>query len=117
MVVVDYLFYRPDYPYRIEIILKEGINTERDFTVYKAIGYAENAEFYHPVYDTPEKVNDKTPDHRTTLYWNPCLQTGPDGKAAFEFYSGDSGSPKYEITLEGVTSSGNVCRYQQQLMN
>ena len=115
MVVVDYLFYRPDYPYRIEIILKEGINTERDFTVYKAIGYAENAEFYHPVYDTPEKVNDKTPDHRTTLYWNPYLRIGPDGKSKIEFYSGDNDNPQYEITIEGITHEGAVYQYQQKI--
>ena len=104
IVVVDYLFYRPDYPYRIEIILKENAGIERDFTVYKTIGYSENAEFYHPIYDTPEKVNDKTPDLRTTLYWNPYVKFGPDGKSKIEFYSGDSDNSQYEITIEGTTA-------------
>ena len=115
IVVVDYLFYRPDYPYRIEIILKENAGIERDFTVYKTIGYSENAEFYHPIYDTPEKVNDKTPDHRTTLYWNPYVKFGPDGKSKIEFYSGDSDNSQYEITIEGVTSNGSICQHQQKI--
>ena len=102
-----------DYPYRIEIILKEGAGIERDFTVYKTIGYSENAEFYHPIYDTPEKINGKTPDLRTTLYWNPYLQTGPDGKAAFEFYSADSDNSQYEITIEGVAPNGSICQHQK----
>ena len=106
---------KPDYPYRVEIILKESAGIERDFTVYKAIGYAENAEFYHPVYDTPEKVNDKTPDLRTTLYWNPYLRIGPDGKSKIEFYSGDSDNSQYEITIEGVTPNGSICRHQQKI--
>ena len=115
IVAIDYTVFRPDYPYRIEIVLKEGVGIERDFMVYKAIGYSENAEFYHPVYDTPEKISNRIPDLRTTLYWNPYLQTGPDGKATLEFYSGDSDNPKYEIAIEGITPSGNVCQYRQKL--
>ncbi|MBS1319861.1 MAG: hypothetical protein HP046_07950 [Parabacteroides sp.] len=102
-------------PERVEIYLKPGAGIKPDFSIYKTIGYSENAEFYHPVYDTSEKVNDKTPDQRTTLYWNPYLQTGLDGKAAFEFYSADSDNPRYEITLEGVTPEGSVYQYQQKI--
>jgi len=35
-------------------------------------------EFYKPDY---EKKNIRTPDNRTTLYWNPEIQTGSDGFA------------------------------------
>ena len=111
----EHAIFFSDYPYRIEILLKKDAKGGRDFSVYRTIGYSENAEFYHPVYDIPEKINSKTPDLRTSLYWNPYLQTGPDGKAAFEFYSADDDTPKYEITIEGITPGGNVCRYQQQL--
>ena len=67
------------------------------------------------IYDTPEKVNDKTPDLRTTLYWNPYVKFGPDGKSKIEFYSGDSDNSQYEITIEGVTSNGSICQHQQKI--
>ena len=35
-----------DYPYRLEIFLKETARGSRNFSIYKAIGYSENAEFY-----------------------------------------------------------------------
>ena len=102
-------------PLRVEIYLKPGAGIKPDFSIYKTIGYSENAEFYHPIYDTPEKVNDKTPDHRTTLYWNPYVKFGPDGKSKIEFYSGDSDNSQYEITIEGVTSNGSICQHQQKI--
>ena len=105
----------PDYPCRIEISLREDVNGTRDFVIYRTNGYAKHVEFYAPVYDTPEKLADKKPDNRSTLYWNPYLQTGPDGKASVEFYSSDSDNPKYEITIEGVILDGIPCRYQQKL--
>ena len=102
-------------PLRVEIYLKPGAGIKPDFSIYKTIGYSENAEFYHPIYDTPEKVNDKTPDHRTTLYWNPYVKFGPDGKSKIEFYSGDSDNSQYEITIEGVTSNGSIGQHQQKI--
>lgn len=106
-----------DYPCRLYIFLREDVNGIRNFVVYRANGYAKHVEFYSPVYDTPEKLANKKLDNRTTLYWNPYLQTGPDGKSEIEFYSGDSDNPKYDITIEGITHGGNVCRCQQQLKN
>ena len=102
-------------PLRVEIYLKPGAGIKPDFSIYKTIGYSENAEFYHPIYDTPEKVNDKTPDHRTTLYWNPYVKFGPDGKSKIEFYSGDSDNSQYGITIEGVMPNGSICQYQQKI--
>ena len=69
---------------------KEGVSTVgSEIKMYRTIGYAESVEFYSPIYDTPEKIADEKPDIRTTLYWNPYLQIGPDGTAQIEFYSND----------------------------
>ena len=75
-------------------------------------GYAESVEFYSPIYDTPEKIADEKPDIRTTLYWNPYLQIGPDGTAQIEFYSNDHKNQQYDIAIEGITPDGKVCKYQ-----
>ena len=94
------------YPCRLEIYVKEDAQGARRFGLYKTVGYIPGTEFYHPVYDTPEKRENKTPDHRTTLYWEPYLQVGPDGKGCLEFYTNDNKKSDFEITIEGITAEG-----------
>ncbi len=95
-----------NYPCRFEVYVKEDAQGARRFGLYKTVGYIPGTEFYHPVYDTPEKRENKTPDHRTTLYWEPYLQVGPDGKGCLEFYTNDNKKSELEITIEGVTDEG-----------
>jgi len=100
----------------IEIILKEGVSTVgSEIKMYRTIGYAESVEFYSPIYDTPEKIADEKPDIRTTLYWNPYLQIGPDGTAQIEFYSNDHKNQQYDIAIEGITPDGKTCRYRKDI--
>jgi hypothetical protein len=58
-----------------------------------------------PVYDTEEQKNERIPDFRDLLYWQPENIAGPDGKARLEFYTSDE-TGKYRITVEGVTMEG-----------
>ena len=90
----------------IDIRMKEDAQGARRFGLYKTVGYIPGTEFYHPVYDTSEKRESKTPDHRTTLYWEPYLQVGPDGKGNLEFYTNDNKKSELEITIEGITAEG-----------
>lgn len=102
-----------EFPYRVEIILKEGVSAIRsEIKMYRTIGYAESVEFYSPAYDTPEKVADEKPDIRTTLFWNPYLEIEPDGTAIIEFYADDNENPQYDITIEGISPDGKICNYQ-----
>ena len=104
--------------YHIEIYLKPGAETGKpDFLLYRTIGYAETIEFYHPVYDTPEKIDNREPDKRTTVYWNPYVETAPDGNIAIEFYMNDTEQADYDITIEGLDLQGTAYRYQRQLCN
>ena len=98
--------YNSNYPCRLEIYVKEDAQGARRFGLYKTVGYIPGTEFYHPVYNTPEKRENKTPDHRTTLYWEPYLQVGPDGEGCLEFYTNDNKKSDLEITVEGVSSEG-----------
>jgi hypothetical protein len=70
--------------------------------------------FYSPKYgagNSPAQL----PDARTTIYWNPDLVIGPDGKTSFEFYNADT-KGTYCIILEGMDANGNpgrqVYKYQ-----
>ncbi|MGV3539720.1 MAG: TonB-dependent receptor plug domain-containing protein [Rufibacter sp.] len=71
--------------------------------IYNGPRYQTIREFYMPKYDKPTK--EFTPDWRSTLYWNPVIKTGTDGKAEVTFYAAD---PKttYRAVVEGLNSKG-----------
>ncbi|MFB2120281.1 carboxypeptidase regulatory-like domain-containing protein [Parapedobacter sp. 2B3] len=71
------------------------------------LGYVKERKFYVPKYDTPERraVN----DIRTTIYWNPDVKAGEDGKAQLEYYNAD-GKGSYRVVVEGVDAHGNIGR-------
>lgn len=73
----------------------------------KTLGYTKATEFYHPVYDTPEKQSNHIPDLRTTIYWNPNLIFDSTGKATVEFFTSDSPST-YNAELEGINEKGEI---------
>jgi hypothetical protein len=56
-------------------------------------------EFYQPDY---EKKNIQTPDNRTTIYWNPEIQTDSTGTAKVSFYNSDL-KGKALIRITGVS--------------
>ena len=62
-------------------------------------------QFYSPDYSLDSLKNNHLPDFRNTLYWNPDLHTGPDGKASAQFYSSDE-TGEYIICIDGVSEDG-----------
>ena len=69
-------------------------------------GYSAVKEFYSPDYSTLPPV----PDYRCTLYWNPSVTTGENGKANIKFYN-NSRCTNFSISAETVTEEGwiGVC--------
>ena len=72
-------------------------------------GYSDAREFYSPNYEDPA-VNQKLPDLRSTVYWNPLLVTNPEGKASFSFFTSDEPGT-YRVIFEGLTLNGQLGRY------
>lgn len=70
-------------------------------------GYNKVRDFYSPKY-TPG-VNDKAPDLRTTVYWNPYLKTNEQGETSFNFFSAD-GPGTYKVVVEGIDAAGELGR-------
>ena len=68
-------------------------------------GWKPNQDFYSPQYTDPSAKT--RPDHRTTLYWNPKVETDDNGHATVKFYASDI-SKRYLVTLEGVSDDGIV---------
>lgn len=75
-------------------------------------GYCKPAEFYAPKYDVPQTERKK--DLRTTIAWEPALRSDATGKASMSFWSADRHND-YDVTLEGITSEGELCRATYRL--
>ncbi|WP_113923347.1 TonB-dependent receptor [Cognataquiflexum aquatile] len=70
----------------------------------KAKGYAPVREFYSPtgVYDISAPI---AIDFRSTIYWNPNVDTDASGKAQIEFLLTES-KPEVFVNLQGISKSG-----------
>jgi hypothetical protein len=67
-------------------------------------GYYQAREFYSPKYDIPNP-NHEHDDYRTTLFWEPVVKPGENGKATISFYTSDKASV-YRVVIEGITETG-----------
>ena len=75
------------------------------------LGVQKPEEFYIPKYEVQSVREDKIPDLRTTIYWNPALSSDTTGVVNVEFYTADPAN-NYSVVLEGVTQAGEICRYE-----
>lgn len=67
-------------------------------------GFAFQEDFYHPDYHrSPPREGQK--DYRRTLYWNPDLRLGPDGRAHISFFN-NSQKTSIIVEAEGMTKDG-----------
>ncbi len=83
--------------------------------VVSPLGFKQDVEFYSPKYDTAEKQQSATSDLRTTVYWNPRVTIGENGKAEVEFYLPDN-PVNLHFDLQGISpAQGPVAiSYQHQ---
>jgi hypothetical protein len=119
--VVKEKYYVGDYLFSglVNVITKAG-----DFSCVQLPGYAVRIpyrvtdpewSFVSPDYSAEENKNSKIPDFRNTLYWNPSLKPGNDGKARAEFWSSDEAA-EYVVNIQGVGSDGKPV-YVRKIMS
>ena len=70
--------------------------------------------FASPDYSSQEMKDSRIPDYRNTLYWNPSVKPGNDGRAIVEFWSSDNKSD-YLINIQGITQDGETFSFQKIL--
>lgn len=92
---------------RKDIPISEGLPKNIGFI--RLLGYQKPAVFYSPKYETMQQQENPMPDLRTTLYWNPKVQTDEQGNASVEFYTADSEAP-FSVVVEGITDDGRLIR-------
>lgn len=64
-------------------------------------GYELPKLFYFPDYS---QANNKEPDNRLTLYWNPDITTDANGEAIVSFYASDT-IGNFKIMVEGMSTN------------
>jgi hypothetical protein len=93
-------------PYAISVFTRQDVGSGivPGIMHFKHPGYYKAREFYAPSYDKKLLVHEK-PDYRTTLFWEPSLQTDEKGQASLSFYADDI-AKGYDLLIEGITSAG-----------
>lgn len=71
-------------------------------------GFSKEREFYAPKYVNAANTYNFN-DLRSTIYWNPKVNTTAAGPLTFEFYNAD-GAGTYRAVIEGIDKDGNVSR-------
>ena len=84
---------------------------KRGFEAFNISGYSVTREFYHPDYSTPSDV---TNDNRPTLYWNPGIKPGPNGKAIIKFYNDDF-AKKFRVIIQGIDKNGKLLSVEREV--
>ena len=72
-------------------------------------------EFYAPKYETEAQRNSSNSDLRTTIHWQPIVQTDSYGVASFEFYTADE-QTSYTVIIEGLADDGSVIRWESKIL-
>ena len=75
---------------------------------FKPKGYAAEKQFYLPKYIGPLNTLQRR-DIRSTIYWNPNVNTDKDGNASLEYFNGDE-KGTYRVVVEGININGDIGR-------
>lgn len=93
----------------VSFITKKGNLSvlEFDNSVFRQVfeGCQAKTKFYSPDYSDPVLKNNRIPDFRNTLFWEPDLHTGKEGRTNCDFFTSDESS-RFTIIVEGITSGG-----------
>lgn len=82
----------------------DGLQLDPNAVVIDYEGLQLHREFYAPVYETPQQIQSRVPDFRSTLLWQPRV-TVQHGAAMVSFYTSDvKGS--YSIDVQGIDANG-----------
>jgi len=82
-----------------------GYTLDAKALVQEYEGSLPEREFFNPVYSNFEEKENRVPDFRTTLYWNPSLMPDKNSHYLIHFYTSDLRGP-YRIELNGINSEG-----------
>ena len=92
----------------ISVLTKRGSNSPAlpplNFINQRVYGYYQARTFYSPKYDVPQPEN-KKPDLRTTIFWEPNIETDIEGNATISFFNADNRAI-IKADVEGIAEPG-----------
>jgi hypothetical protein len=92
----------------ISVLTKRGRNSPvqppLNFINQRVYGYYQARTFYSPKYNVPESEFSK-PDLRTTIFWEPNIETDNDGNATVSFFNADNRAI-IKANVEGIAEPG-----------
>ncbi len=97
----------------ISVYTKTGASidkTDPNFQTIKLPGFAKTRRFQAPDYSDAKEDHTQT-DFRSTIYWNPDVDTDGSGRATVSFFAADLAG-LYRVVVEGVTANGYPVRAQ-----
>lgn len=117
VITEKYVVGKYEFPGIVNVITKSADFNSVPLPGYMArISYRvadSTATFYSPDHSTAESDN-RLPDYRNTLYWNPALQIDTIGKARITFFSSDNPSD-YTITIQGISKNGEIYSQKRKI--
>jgi len=81
--------------------------SKTNFKTFLPLTYHKSPQFYMPDYSNEVIKNSKSPDPRTTIYWNGNIITDEKGAAAVNFYTADNAT-NYSVIISGITAKGDL---------
>jgi hypothetical protein len=82
-----------------------GVQVNPEAVAFDYDGLQWQQEFYSPVYPQPEPSEDRLPDFRNVLLWNPEINTDVSGKVILNFTTSDLPG-QFIGVVNGLTASG-----------
>jgi hypothetical protein len=109
--IIDSKYYYGDFIFEgiVNFVTKKGNGSTMDpeNSAFRQFfeGVQEKSVFYMPDYSTDSLKAGTIPDFRNTLFWDPYVRTGSEGRAQVQFYTSDEGGT-YIIVIGGITADG-----------
>ena len=85
----------------------DGFEIDPNALMLEYQGLQTHREFYSPLYQTKEQVENRTPDFRNVLYWSPDIKIAENENTIVSFYTSDR-QGKYAAIVQGITTNG-IC--------
>lgn len=96
---------------RAERFNKNGAMQKQQAKPVAVNKYYRARQYAAPVYKADEQVETRT-DFRNTIYWNPSVEIGNNGKKTLEFYASDD-ITSFRVTAEGLGTDGSIGRSEK----
>ncbi|MEL6987964.1 MAG: alpha-2-macroglobulin family protein, partial [Bacteroidota bacterium] len=93
------------FPFLNQYLNQNGNSNISHYSFYNTVPVTVAKTPYIPKYESIK--TEVRNDFRTTLYWNPVIQTDENGKANISFYTNDEVS-SFIINAEGIDVNGSV---------